>query len=361
MGALVFADAAVAGDIWFVSGRAELSCLKVVGSSVRHLYPNPKAAPKGSGPEYDRHVRLFGDVGQSRLKALKVGIIGLGGGGSLLNEWLSRLGVGHIIAVDPERLDYTNLPRVVGASRWDALWWFATSRSAFMRDLARRFAKHKVRIARRVARLANPDVDYQAIAGNVLDEETAQLLTDVDFLFLATDSIASRLVFNALVHQYLIPGFQIGVKVLKEPQTKEVGEITAVTRPVLPNVGGGCLKCQGAIPPGRVQNEALTEPERRRQRYVDDDTVEQPSVITLNVLSAAEAVNDVLFAVTGLLNDDVDLEQRIYYPRKRVAMRVAPRATSDCLDCGINVRSRKARGDRARLPCRQRDRAKARR
>ena len=152
---------------------------------------------------YDRHVRLFGDIGQSRLRALKVGIIGLGGGGSLLNEWVSRLGVGHIVAIDPERVDETNFPRIVGSSRRDVLWWLSTSRSGLMRKIARRLATHKVDIAHRVARQANPNVDFHAVVGNVLDEDIAGLLTDVDFLFLATDTIASRLVFNALVLSYL--------------------------------------------------------------------------------------------------------------------------------------------------------------
>lgn len=34
-----------------------------------------------------------------------------------------------------------------------------------------------------------------------------------DYLFLAADSMRARLVFNALVHQYLIPGVQLGSKI----------------------------------------------------------------------------------------------------------------------------------------------------
>lgn len=361
VGALVFADAAVAGDIWFPDGRIELAHIKIVGPTIQHLYSGPRHAPQNAQPMYDRHVRLFGDIGQSRLRALKVGIIGLGGGGSLLNEWLSRLGVGRIVAVDPERIDQTNLPRVVGASRLDALWWMSNSKSGLMQSIAGRFAKHKVYIARRVARQANPEVDFDAVVGDVLDEDVAGLLTDVDFLLLATDNIASRLVFNAIVHQYLIPGYQVGVKVLKSPGTSEVGEITVINRPVLPQSGGGCLKCQGAIPAGRVQSEALTNAERKRQRYIDDVAVAQPSVITLNVLSAAQAANDLLFAVNGLLNDNVKLEQRITYPRERSEMRVSARIASDCLDCGSDRKSRKGRGDRVRLPCRQRSERRTRR
>ncbi len=360
VGALVFADGAVASDIWLPDiGRTQGAHMTIIGPTIRHLYPNPQHRPSNVRAMYDRNIRLFGDVGQSRLRDLTVGIIGLGGGGSLINEWLSRLGVGHIIAVDRQRLDKTNLPRVVGSSRWDALYWLASSKSRLMQRCARRFSKHKVHIAGRVARQANPDIEFDEVVGDVLDEDVARRLTDVDFLFLATDNIASRLVFNAIVHQYLIPGFQVGVKVRKRSDSDEVGEITAVTRPVLPQLGGGCLKCQGAIPAGRVQEEALTDQEQRLQRYVDDDAIEEPSVITLNVLSAAQAVNDLLFAVVGLFNDDITLDHEIIFPRERAHLRTGARAASDCLDCGSDRNSRRARGDRARLPCRETSRRTA--
>ena len=70
--------------------------------------------------------------------------------------------------------------------------------------------------------------------GSVLDEPTARLLTDVDFLVLASDTIQSRRVFNAIVHQYLIPGVQIGAQVLVDQKTHRVGDIFVATRPVHP-------------------------------------------------------------------------------------------------------------------------------
>ena len=74
------------------------------------MYPAPIKRPTFANPIYDRHARLFGNVGQEILASLKVGVIGLGGGGSLLNEWLARLGVGHIVAVDFDKVEVSNLP-----------------------------------------------------------------------------------------------------------------------------------------------------------------------------------------------------------------------------------------------------------
>lgn len=352
VGALVFADNAVAGEIWTPKGQTPLSHVTIIGPRFRRLYPAPPSRPRHADPIYDRHTRLFGDVGQEILSGLKVGIIGLGGGGSLMNEWLARLGVGHIVAVDFDRIDITNLPRIVGATRRDAWAWLAGRKHPGLQALGRRLARHKVHIARRVARQANPQIRYDAVIGNVLDVATARLLTDVDFLVLASDTIQSRLVFNALVHQYLIPGVQIGAKVSADKTTSAVSDIFVATRWVLPYPGGGCLDCHGLIPAGRLQEEALSDQERRTQRYVEDDAVAAPSVITLNALSAAQGANDLMLFFTGLYLEGVVPMHQMHFVRERLLTAVEPRTETTCLFCGETSRSQRARGDRARLPCR---------
>jgi hypothetical protein len=355
VGALVFAREAVAGDIWTPEGRFELDHATVIGPRVRTLYPNPRPRPRHADPVYDRHARLFGDLGQEILSGLKVGIIGLGGGGALVSEWLSRLGVGHIVGVDFDRVELSNLPRIVGATRWDAMAWLVGRQSKWLQELGRRFARRKVQVARRVARRANPKIRFDAIVGNVLDEPTARLLADVDFLFLASDSIQSRLVFNALVHQYLIPGVQIGAKVPVDRKAGTVGDAFVATRPVLPYAEAGCLSCHELIPAARLQDEALSKGERRAQRYVESEEVAEPSVITLNVLSAAQAVNDMMMMFTGLYHDGVNLRHQINFVRERLLTEIGSMVDEFCMDCSDTVRSRRARGDRARLPCRIRE------
>ena len=114
----------------------------------------------------------------------------------------------------------------------------------------------------------------------------------------------SRHLFNQIVHQYLIPGAQIGAKV---PVGKggAVGDVRVVVRPVMPDAG--CLWCGGAISPAQLNREALSPEERERQRYVDDANVHEPSVITLNALGASQAVNDFLFMFTGLHEPNIRL------------------------------------------------------
>jgi molybdopterin/thiamine biosynthesis adenylyltransferase len=351
---LVFSKDAVAGIVWTPQGRFPIESMTIVSAQMRRMYPNA-AKPSGavgSFTDYDRQTRLFGDTGQAILSALKVGIIGLGGGGSLINEWIARLGVGHIVGIDFDRVDLTNLTRIVGATRWDARTILTKRKSRLLVDLGKRWSSYKVNVARRVARTANPAVRFEAIIGSVLDEATAKRLSDVDFLFLASDSIQSRLVFNALVQQYLIPGIQIGAKVSANRKTGEITDIFTASRPVLPGLGNGCLECNNLIPPDRLQRESLTPDERRAQDYVDDAEVHEPSVITLNVLSAGQAVNDFMMMFTGLFDSDVSLQHHMNFVRERKLRHVDAAQKRSCPDCSTHIKSRFARGDRTRLPCR---------
>ena len=181
-GGLVFARRSVAGDIWMSSDQQmELDHTVVAGLSQQLWYPSPRRT-RAAKPEYDRQVLLFGDRGQEILGGQKVAIIGAGGAGSLINEYLARLGVGHLVAVDFDRLDTTNYPRVVGARPRDLKPW---SSSRPLARLLRWQPSHKVAIAERVAREANPTIRYEAIVGDVTEPTVAERLVDCDAIFLA--------------------------------------------------------------------------------------------------------------------------------------------------------------------------------
>ena len=50
------------------------------------------------------------------INASHVGIIGLGGGGSHIVQQLAHVGVGKFTLIDPQRIDESNLNRLVGAT-----------------------------------------------------------------------------------------------------------------------------------------------------------------------------------------------------------------------------------------------------
>ena len=342
VGALVFARSAVAGDLWFPGcDRAPLNHATVIGHRRQLLFPTPerKAAVAGM---YDRQSRLFGDAGQELLRRTRVGIVGLGGAGSILAELLSRLGVGEFVLADPDKADVTNLPRLVGARRRDAV-----VPSWVPRFIADRLRRPKVRMAVRNIRHANRNARIQAMARDFLEEDVAARFTDCDFLFLAADTMSARLLFNAIVHQYGIPGIQVGAKIpVAEDGT--VGNVFCVSRMVTPEQG--CLWCNGLITPGRLQDEAVPEAARRGYAYVDDPGVVAPSVVTMNAIACAHAADDFLFHLTGLKHAEAETGWFRWNSRQAVAGYDMPRRDVGCVECSRTGNSRLGMGDNGILP-----------
>ncbi len=345
VGALVFAKEAVAGDIWLPGGlRVKLANASIVGRRLRQITPAPYRSGNAIDPDYDRQVRLFGDAGQSKLAGTKIAIIGLGGVGSLLAEFLARLGVGHFILIDPERIEGTNRPRIVGATRWDTRSWFTRAPwPKWVRRLAEKTATSKVRIAARVIRRANKQATIEALKADVLHPDVATKLLDCDYLFLAADTMRARLLINAIVHQYLIPAVQVGSKVVHDKASGEITGIHTIARPITPE--SGCLWCNQLINRSKLQDEAQTEHEREAQRYVDEPTIVAPSVVTLNAVGAAQAANDFLFYMTGLTSPDASTAYMRFDPRRREVSLDNPRRSWDCTECGTGTNGRLGRGD----------------
>jgi molybdopterin/thiamine biosynthesis adenylyltransferase len=156
---------------------------------------------------------MFGTIGQRELADCRVAILGLGGIGSLVAEYLARLGVGHFCLVDDDLVEGSNLSRIVGASMLDA-----------------RKKASKVSVAKRMILKANGRAKIQLITDDIAKESVARKLTSCDYLFLAADSMRARLVFNALVHQYLIPGVQLGSKIRSDPQGALI-DVMSANRP----------------------------------------------------------------------------------------------------------------------------------
>ena len=349
VGALVFADDAVAGDIWTQNGRAPLHDAIVVGPTRRRLTPSSLGASSSTDTRFDRQVRLFGANGQSLLAASRVAIIGLGGVGILLVEYLGRLGVGQFVLIDPDRLTPTNLPRMVHATEWDAMTWLARDgRPTWMQRLGYRLATPKVRLAQRIIRRANPQAITRPFVSEFEDVAAVEAVKGCDYIFLAADSHRARLLFNALTHQYLIPGVQLGSRIQSNAETGTVEHVHTVVRWVLPD--GGCLACNQAINPARLQEESISGVMRRRQKYTDEPEVAAPSVITLNAVAASQAANDFLFYITGLASPEAFAGYIRSHPLQRRQEMLTPRRGSDCLDCGPASESRLARGDGVPLP-----------
>jgi len=270
---------------------------------------------------------MFGEDGQRELGRCQVGILGLGGIGSLVAEYLARLGIGRFQLVDPDVVESSNLSRIVGASSSDA---------------AQR--RLKVDVAERLIREANPAAQVETIADDVAKDSVARRLIENDYLFLAADSMRARLVFNAIVNQYLIPGVQLGSKVRVDEDGKII-DMLSLNRPIRP--GQGCLWCNQLIDSTALATEAKSDAERVAQAYGIGEP--NPSVIGLNAISAAHAVTDFMLDYLSLRPEPDLLRYEQYDLSKRSRSMVEPRRDRYCPECSYDGR-RYARGDSVELP-----------
>lgn len=346
VGAVVMAKNAVAGDIWFPDGsRSELEETRVLGTNIRRLHTAPPNDRHVAAHAFNRQVQMFGERGQALLGQAKIGVIGAGGVGSLLVEYLARLGVGSLVVIDPDAIDVTNLSRVVGASMADAVgprWPIPR----FLKRLLFTYPRRKVDIAERVAKLANPRINFQAIAADFAKEEIARQVLGCEFIFLAADSMRARLVFNAIAQQYFIPGIQIGSLVTPDKAGGSLDSVFTVTRWVLPGVG--CLWCSDTIDRHQLAIEAKSNEEQRDQDYGSGAV--NPSVITLNAIGASMAVNDFLFSYLGLFAPSVPATPRRVHHLDRRVVGQALVPNHECTECSQSSSSRFGRGSGVALP-----------
>jgi molybdopterin/thiamine biosynthesis adenylyltransferase len=344
VGALVFARHAVAGDLWFTGNkRAVLGEAHIVGSRRQFLFPQSPTRKTASDAAYDRQSRLFGDAGQAILAGCRVGIVGLGGAGSILAELLGRLGVGEFVLADPDKVEFSNLPRLIAAEYSDVV------RNWLPEFLQERFRKFKVDMAERNIKRANPRAKVSALRRNFVDADVAERFKDCDYLFLAADTMSARLLFNAIVNQYGVPGVQVGAKVPVDA-SGQVGDVFCVSRTVRP--GYGCLWCNGLISASRLQDEAVPEAVKKGYAYVNDPGVAAPSVVTMNAVACAHAADDFLFHMTGLKYDTAETAWFRWNSRRGTVSYDVPRKDVQCLECSADEASRLGRGDNFLLPTR---------
>jgi molybdopterin/thiamine biosynthesis adenylyltransferase len=334
VGALVFGRRSMQIDLWWSkTERSELKHCTVVSSRIQRLYSSPMQAPKTAyRPSVDRQVRFLGEAGQAQLAGARVAIVGLGGVGSMIVQDMARLGVGELLLIDSDKLEDTNLSRVV---------------TAFFRDVARKPPKSK--LAARYARQVNPSVRCEVINDDVSYEGVADRLVDCDFIFLCADTMRARLAVNAIVNQHLIPAVQIGSKIHRAEQTGKLELFYSAVRHMRP--GCGCMLCNGLISSSRLAIEEKPDEEWRAQNYGTETP--NPSVITLNGIGASRATHDFLMDFVGT---DVERPTAGYYMYdvfKGSWSKTNLRQDKDCSECSDDAESRFARGAAVRLPCRE--------
>jgi adenylyltransferase/sulfurtransferase len=128
---------------------------------------------------YSRHIMLpeVDITGQEKLRQARVLIIGLGGLGSPVAMYLAAAGVGHLVLVDHDRVDLSNLQRQIIHA---------------MPDLD----KSKVASAQETLQALNPLVHVTAIGSALAGENLRQQVRQADVVVDASDNLPTRFAIN---------------------------------------------------------------------------------------------------------------------------------------------------------------------
>jgi hypothetical protein len=214
-------------------------------------------------------MSFLGD-GLDWLRAATITVLGAGGGGSHIAQQIAHLEVGRLVIVDHDRLEDTNVSRVVGAG---------------YRDVG------KLKAELLAERFGDLRTDIIAVPARAESPEGRRWIEQSDVVFGAVDGARARNNIEHICRAALVPYIDIGMKI-------QLGEdevtITGVGGQVATSVPGGlCLRCAGV-----VTDELLLAD---REEYVAGRPEQQ--VVSMNGLLASQAVNGMLAVMTGYTPD----------------------------------------------------------
>lgn len=129
---------------------------------------------------YARHLVLaeVGGPGQQRLKAARVGLIGLGGVGAPAALYLAAAGVGALRLIDDDVVALSNLQRQIAFDAAD-------------------IGRAKVEAGAEALAALNPHVQTEPVAGRLTGANAARLIAGCDVVIDGTDDFATRFAVNA--------------------------------------------------------------------------------------------------------------------------------------------------------------------
>jgi len=242
------------------------------------IWPATSPAPPGAASQ--RTVQVLGEATFNAMRLLRLAVVGCSGTGSVVVEQLARLGVGHLILVDPDVVEYKNLNRIVNATNEDAA-----------------LSRPKVEVlARAVARMGL-GTTVEVHHANLLTPHVVRAVSTADVLFGCMDGVEGRNALNRVSSAYVQPYFDVGVRIDADG-AGGIEDIWGTVHYVQPS--GSSLMERGVYSQEDLDAEALKRTDlveyrrRRREGYIRGVPENRPAVISTNALYAAFAVNELL-------------------------------------------------------------------
>ena len=279
-------DGHVDARVWSAQGPPTRTNVRVIGKTVTEWETLQESSTASSEDFLQRQELSIGKETVRKLRQLRIGVIGCGGTGSAITVLLARAGIGHLLLVDSDIVEETNLNRLHGSTR---------------KDVQER--RLKVCVLKDHVDSMNLGTHVVVCPVPLIDSSTARLLRSCDFLFGCTDDHLGRLILNRLAYFYYVPVIDTGlsVKPFQSDRPAQIQGRVTVLRP-----GNTCLLCRGLINPRTAMEDGLRhhrpeEYERQiKEGYITNRDIPTPVVGTFTTETATAAVNELLAGVAAL-------------------------------------------------------------
>src|SRR5271165_2057682 len=276
---IMLPDGQMIGRVLGEDGKvlAPLASIMAVGNDIR-LWTERRSSTADGFTK--RHAQAFGSGTTEILRGLSVAVVGCSGTGSIVVEQLARLGVGRLLLVDPDTVEEKNLNRILNTGKEDAY--------------LRRPKVHA--LASAIARMGLGQ-EVIPLQENLIKPETVRAVAECDIVFGCMDGVEGRHMLNRLATFYIMPYFDVGVR-LDADGAGGIERIAGAVHYIQPGLSS--LFSRGVYNMALVDAEAMRRmnPEMYRRHvkegYLRGVEEDRPAVICVNMFFAALVVNDFL-------------------------------------------------------------------
>jgi hypothetical protein len=245
----------------------------------------------GTVPAFaQRHAQLFGSGTTRRLREMAVAVVGCSGTGSPVVEQLARLGVGRLVLVDPDHVEEKNLNRILNARREDAY-----------------LKRPKVEVMARAVASMGFATEVEIIQEDLATPRAVKAVAECDVVFGCMDGVEGRHLLNRLAAFYLLPYFDVGVRLVADGRGG-IDEASGAVHYVRPD--GTTLQDRKVYSAEQLKAAGLkrTDPKAYREQvrigYIRGVEEDRPAVISINMQMASTAVNEFLARLHPYRYDD---------------------------------------------------------
>lgn len=230
------------------------------------------------------HAQAFDDGTIERMQKMSFAVIGASGTGSPTVEQLARLGAGEIVSVDHDIAEERNINRILNSTMDNA-----------------RAQRAKVDVLGDAIVRMGLGTKVIRLKKSLWDPDVIRAVAQCDVVFDCMDTIDGRYLLNVLATQYLMPYFDIGVRLdaVRDGTRKgQISEACGTINYLQPGrsslMSRELFSMADVAAAGLLRRDPSAHERQVKDGYIRGIVGHRPAVISVNMLGSSLAVNEFL-------------------------------------------------------------------